>query len=143
MTWRWISNTMTQRAPWGRRPWRALGLCVGLMGLAACVGLGSMGDAGVHGLANDEAEVFIVGHDFEAVVAAAEKELESRGEVISALRKLGVIRGTVRDSDVTIRVESPQRGTTRVVVRARGDLGLSPRRSLAAAMARGLERRLP
>ena len=116
---------------------------VGMLALGACVGLGNMGDAGVHGLADDEAEVYIVGHEFDAVVAAAVKELETRGEVVSALRKLGVIRGTVEDTDVTVRVDPPQRGTIRVVVQARGDLGLSPRRSLAAAMARSLERRLP
>ncbi len=138
MTWRSILNRLMQCSPWMRRA-----AVVGMLALGACVGLGNMGDAGVHGLADDEAEVYIVGHDFDAVVTAAVRELESRGEVVSALRKLGVIRGTVKDTDVTVRVDPPQRGTIRVVVQARADLGLSPRRSLAAAMARSLERRLP
>ena len=119
-------------------------LILSVLVLPGCVGLGALGfgATGVQALGEDAAELLVVEHSFDAVYAAALKEVESRGTLRYTEARIGKIDAEILGSRVEVRITGPKRGTVRCVVSARRNIGISPDQRLASDLASSIEDRL-
>ncbi|RMH01691.1 MAG: DUF3568 family protein [Planctomycetota bacterium] len=117
----------------------ALGSAV-LPGCALLVGA-AIGAGVVYAVSEDSVEV-LFDAPFDEVFDVCEAQLERSGRVELSDDARGAVEGSVRDSEVSIRIETTRQGLQRVTVTARKYEGLGPDLETAQWLADAISRRL-